>query len=135
MAKAKRSERFEARRFAVILAILLTAIAALSWWRHHPARALVLLAIAVVATFLAFVLPALWTRIFRVWMKVAMAISWVVTRVLLGLLFYGFVTPYGRISRLFRKDPLDLRWKRRAPTYWIGRPEDPRGPERYERPF
>lgn len=135
MAKAKRSERFEARRFAVILAILLTAIAALSWWRHHTTRALVLLSIAVVATFLAFVLPALWTRIFRVWMKVAMAISWVVTRVLLGLLFYGFVTPYGRISRLVRKDPLDLSWKRRAPSYWIDRPEDPRGPERYERPF
>jgi hypothetical protein len=135
MPKAKRTERAEARRFAVILASMLALIAVLSWWRHHPTRALVLVTVAGVASFLAFLFPALWTRIFRLWMKIAMAISWVVTRVLLGLLFYGFITPYGLISRMLRKDPLDLNWKRRAPTYWIDRSEDSRGLERYERPF
>ncbi len=133
MAKAKRPESAEARRFAVILACLLTLIAAVSWWRHHPTRAIVLVAVGVTAVLVAFLLRSVWVRFFRLWMKLALAISWVMTRVLLTALYYGFITPYGLVSRLFRKDPLDLSWKRRSPSYWVDKVEQPGGPERYEK--
>ncbi len=92
-----------------------------------------LVAVAGTALLVAFLLRSIWVRFFRLWMKLALAISWVMTRVLLTVLYYGFITPYGLVSRLFRKDPLDLSWKRRSQSYWIDKPEQPGGPERYEK--
>jgi hypothetical protein len=135
MPKPKRPESTEARRFAMILAVLLTVIAALSWWKHHATRATLLVSIAAAALLLTHLLPRLWVRLFRVWMKLALAISWVMTRVLLSVLYYGFITPYGLLGRLLRRDPLDLSWKRRRPSYWIDKTDTPGGVGRYEKPF
>jgi hypothetical protein len=135
MKKPARSEAYEARRFAIILASLLTLFAVFSWWRHHPTRATALVGVAAAAILLSIAARPVWTRFFRLWMKLAFAISWVMTRVLLTVLYYGLITPYGFVSRLLRKDPLDLSWKRRKPSYWIDKTEEPGGLERYERPF
>src|SRR5512139_1170507 len=105
MAKQKRSEAAEARRFAVILSILLALLAVLSWWRHHPTRASVLLAVALTALTFALVLRPVWERFFRLWMKLAFGLAWLVTRLLLTAAYYGFITPYGLVARIFRKDP------------------------------
>ena len=135
MAKQKRSEGAEARRFAVILSILLGLFAVLSWWRHHPTRASVLLAVALAALTFALVLRPVWESFYRVWMKLAFGLAWLVTRVLLTALYYGFITPYGLVARVFRKDPLNLSWKSRRATYWVDKAQEQGGPERYERQF
>lgn len=135
MAKQKRPESAEARRFAVILSGLLTLLAALSWWRHHPTRATVLVSVAAGALFLAFLLRPVWVRFFRLWMKFALVLSWVMTRVLLTIIYYVLVTPYGLLSRVFRKDPLDLDWKNRRPSYWVDKVENEAGLREYERQF
>jgi hypothetical protein len=44
----------------------------------------------------------------------------------MGLLFYLTVTPTGLLMRLFRKDPLRLRFDPEAKSYWIER--QPPGP-------
>jgi hypothetical protein len=47
--------------------------------------------------------------------------------IVLGLLFYGFITPLAFAMRLAGKDPLRLKFDRAADSYWIRR--DPPGPE------
>jgi hypothetical protein len=54
--------------------------------------------------------------------------STVLTPLLMGLLFYGLVTPVGALMRVFGKDLLRLRRDTAAPSYWILRP--PPGPSR-----
>lgn len=70
----------------------------------------------------------------RMWMKLAEALSFVMTRVILGLVFFLMVTPIGLFRRMIGGDPLHRR-ARRAESYWkpyLLRQEDPR---HYEKMF
>ena len=47
----------------------------------------------------AILFPKGLTPIYRLWMRVADALGWVNTRIILSLVFYGLVTPIGVIRR------------------------------------
>jgi predicted membrane metal-binding protein len=57
----------------------------------------------------------------RLWLKLGLAMHAVVSPVVMGLLFYGTVTPIGVLFRWLGKDPLRLRLDQTADTYWIER--------------
>jgi hypothetical protein len=135
MARKKRTEAGEARRFGVILAVLLLAVAAFSFWRDHPIRATILVSAAVAAATCTFAAFPIWLRVFRLWMKLAEALSWVMTRVLLSVFFYLVLTPVGLIMRLLGKAPLDLAWKDGKPSYWIDKQDVEYTVERYSKQF
>ena len=40
------------------------------------------------------------------------------TRVILSLLYYAIMTPIGLISRLFRKQFIELGWDKSKGSYW-----------------
>jgi cation transport ATPase len=129
------SEKKEARRFALILAAILGLLGLLALWKHHSSRAQACLAAAMLAPVLAYLAYPAWIRFFRAWTKFAEVLGWVMTRIILTLFFYALLTPYGLVARLFRKDPLDLSWKRRKPGYWIEKPMAAPERERYERQY
>jgi hypothetical protein len=135
MARKKRSESREARRFGVILTVLLLGFASLSLWRQHDLRASLLAGAAGAALLLTFAAFPLWLRIFRLWMKLAEVLSWLMTRVLLSVFFYLVLTPTGLAMRLLGKAPMDLAWKDGRPTYWIDKPEVEYTVERYGKQY
>jgi polyferredoxin len=135
VAKKVRSETRQAKIFGLVLAAILVALGTLFWLRGHPFRAKALIPLALLPALLPFVAPGAWLSGFRLWMKLAEALSWVSTRVILGAFFYLILTPYGLLSRLFRKDPLDTAWKDGKPTYWRGKTPEECTLERYERMF
>ena len=69
------------------------------------------------------------------WMKFAFVLGWVNTRLILGLFFYGILTPVGVAMRLFGWDPLTRKIDRTAPSYWVKRVPAPFDPKRSERLF
>jgi hypothetical protein len=129
------SETTEARRFALILTGVLILLGLFALWKHHPTRAGACLAAAALVPVLAYLARPVWIRFFRAWMKFAEILGCVMTRVILTVFFYALLTPYGLVARLFRKDPLDLGWKRRKPSYWIETPMAVPERERYERQY
>ncbi len=135
MARKARSESRQARIFGLALAGILVATGAWSWLRGHPVRAEVLTPLALPPAVLPFVAPRAWLAAFRAWMRFAEALSWVSTRVILGIFFYAILTPYALLSRLLRKDPLDTAWKDGKPTYWRDKAPEERTLERYRRMF
>ena len=58
------------------------------------------------------------------WLFLGFCLGKVVNPVVLGVLFFGVITPIGLVIRVLRMDLLRLRWEPRAETYWIRR----RGP-------
>ena len=50
---------------------------------------------------LALLLPNGLKQIYRGWMHFALAVGWVNTRILLAIVFYLMITPFGLIIRLF----------------------------------
>ncbi len=55
------------------------------------------------------ILPALMRPIFVGLILLTFPIGWVVSHLLLGLIFYGVVTPIGLILRIIGHDPLQLK--------------------------
>ena len=70
-------------------------------------------------------LPAYWA-----WMGFVFIVSWAITHVSLGLVYFLVVTPLGLVGRLIGRDRLQLR-ARNKDTYWNSLRDLPaRNPER-----
>ena len=80
-------------------------------------------------------IPSILKPIQKVWMTFAILMGWVMTRVLLSVLFYLTLTPLGFILRLTGKDLLDQRLDPKKNSYWKIRSQTPRIPSDYERQF
>jgi RsiW-degrading membrane proteinase PrsW (M82 family) len=113
--------------------LVFTGLLGLRQWTHDRSTA------AMVCWALAVVVPlagAAWReglRLFYVGLcYVTYPVGFVVSSLMLGLLYYGVLTPVGLILRLCRYDPLHRRFERRAASYWLPRP-DRREPGSYFR--
>ena len=83
----------------------------------------------------ALVVPMILRPVEKVWMGAAKCMGWVMTRVILSILFYLVLTPVGLIAKLVGKDFLDLEFDRNAESYWIPKEPVKTGKERYENQF
>jgi len=75
---------------------------------------------------LAFLRPALLRPLNVAWTKLGLLLYQFVNPVVLGIVFYGVVTPLGMLMRARGKDLLRLRRDPAAASYWIAR--EPPGP-------
>ena len=107
-------------------------IAAFLWWKESSA-ALVLGSMSIAFLVPAIAFPKLLRPIEFVWMKFAMVMGAVMTRVILTIVFIIVVTPIGILMRTFGKDPMRLK-KRSEDSYWIA--ADTEGTAaRHDKPF
>ncbi len=81
----------------------------------------------------ALLWPRLLNPVYRVWMKIGMALGWVNSRIILGLVFYALILPMGLVMRLFGKDPMRRKYDSSLKSYRIPSQREPR--ERMEKPY
>jgi len=67
-------------------------------------------------------------------MGLAEALSFVTTRIILAVVFFGIVTPIGFIKRWFGWDPLNRR-AAASDSYWTAYSERQKDPRHYEKMF
>ena len=108
------------RSFGKMLGIFFGILGAFFLW-HHPRRAPWCLGFAAFFLFFGFLFPIVLKPIQKVWMTLALLMGWVMTRALLGILFYGVITPIGLALRLSGVDFMARRWNKDAGTYWVDR--------------
>lgn len=89
--------------------------------------------IAGVFGLLGTVFPNALKPVYRAWMIFGEKIGWLNSRILLGLLFYGMVTPISWLMRLLGKRPLQLEFDPKAETYRV--PKEARAPDHVLKPF
>ena len=123
------------REFGLIVGGVFTLLGA--WWFYrgkffYPARVALPLGLALV------VLGVVWPRALvlpnKAWMLLAEGLSFIMTRVILAIVFFLIVTPIGVIKRLFGWDPLSRRSASRG-SYWSPYSERQRDPRHYEKMF
>jgi hypothetical protein len=112
--------RRELRQFAGIwLPLFCVIIAAVLWKAGFSAGLAGFVAAAGLGVGIqGWLRPDLFRPIFVGWMLAAYPIGWVISHVVLAVLYFGVLTPIGLALRLFGRDPLARRWDRGAPTYW-----------------
>jgi hypothetical protein len=111
------------RSFGLTFAGIFLVIALLPLWRGAPPR-LWLLAVAAACAIMALVQPRVLAPANRAWLRLGLLMHRVVNPVVMAVLFYAVVTPFGRVMRLFRVTFVRrLRPDPGASTYWIPREE------------
>ncbi len=79
-------------------------------------------------------LPRILSPVEKYWMLFAGVLGFIMTNVLLTLVFFLGVLPTGLLMRLFGKDPLRKGFDKDKKTYWIDLTEDGPG-GRPEKPY
>ena len=124
----------ELRQFGLIMGGMIVLMAGLvlpwlwseHWWRWpFPTAGLFWLA--------AFTLPAALGPIYYAWMKLALVLAWINSRVILGVAFFLILLPIGAIFKLIGRDPMARRFEAGAQSYRT--PKRARDPEHYRKPF
>jgi len=77
--------------------------------------------LAVVLILPALVAPRTLAPAHRAWMALGSALGWVNTRIILGLIFFGMITPMALVLRLARRDPMQRAFDPNATTYRVPR--------------
>jgi hypothetical protein len=107
------------------------------WWFYrgkYSTLALVLLSLGAALVLLGALRPKSLVVPNRLWMGMAEAMGFVMTRVILGVVFFLFVTPIGLVRRLFGGDPLGRR-AARTESYWKPYTERRKNPKHYEKMY
>ena len=119
------------RTFGIATLIGCGLLAGLAWWRWElPVLVWSSGIFGVMALLCGLFVPAA-ARWLYVGITVAVyPIGFVVSHILMAILYYGLLTPIGLIMRATGRDPLQRRFERSATTYWQRHPP-PRPAERY----
>ncbi|MDZ7267930.1 MAG: SxtJ family membrane protein [candidate division KSB1 bacterium] len=120
--------------FGLTVGLLLLLLAAYWFWREKAGAGYFLLA-AVTFAGVGMLAPRRLAPVYRGWMALALAMGFVMTRVILTLLYLGLFTPIGLLARLLGKDLLQQRWEPHAQTYWVRRTPGEFKPEAAEKMF
>ncbi len=123
----------ELRSFGLLVGGILAAIG--GWWLFRgrfPVAAPVLLGVGALLFLLGAAVPKALAVPHRGWMTLAEGLGWVMTRVILSVVFYLVVTPIGVVRRLTGADPLRRR-SAPADSYWHPYPARHLDPKHYEK--
>jgi hypothetical protein len=94
-------------------------------FRGEPLR-LWAIAVGGLLIFLGGILPRALAPIHKGWMWIGHILGWINTRILLGIVFYGLITPIGMVFRLMGKDTMRQAISDQSPTYRVARQPRPR---------
>lgn len=127
--------REELRRFGLVVGTAFLAMGI--WWLYRErfvlaAGGLALLGAALVG--LGALAPDLLLRPYRSWMAMASVLSFVMTRVILAIVFFLAVTPIGIIMRIAGLDPLRRR-SGSSESYWREASGRQRNPRHFEKMY
>jgi hypothetical protein len=113
------------RSFGVVFTLVFLIVALLPLIKGEGPRIWGLVVGGLIAA-VTLLRPSVLTVPTRLWMKFGLLLGKIVSPVVIGILYYGMITPFGIVMRLAGRDPLRLKRDPGAATYWIRR--DPAGP-------
>jgi hypothetical protein len=124
----------QARKSALVVACVLLVIAAWNFYRGRTTVVMIFGSISAALVVAGLFIPAAARAFHKAWMRLAVWLGHVNSRVLLTLMYYLVFTPYGLVSRLAGRDPLRRRGKV-GESYWVERKRTRQGREQFERLF
>jgi hypothetical protein len=131
------TDRDEQRKFGLVMGAAFGVLTLVRWGVHRWFQgewgepSYWLLFIGADFAVLGLIVPRVLQPVFWAWIKFALAINWVVTHVLLTVVFFLMIVPVRWLMTAFSGSPLNREWKTGADTYWEEADEQPDDPHRY----
>jgi hypothetical protein len=105
------------RKFGLTVGTVLLALGAVLWY-FEKSSDIYFLGIGGAILLIGLAVPIVLKPLQKIWMAIAILVGWVMTRLILSVLFFLVFTPISLISRLFGRSFLDLRPNPSQETYW-----------------
>jgi hypothetical protein len=114
------------RWFGASLALALTCLAAILWFRFEPPMISgVAMAVAIALLLIYYLIPASRKTVYQCVTSVTYRLSMMLGIVLLSIVFFTIIWPIGWALKLAGRDPLAKRPDRSAQSYWQASPKKP----------
>jgi hypothetical protein len=84
------------------------------------------IALAALFALCAWLAPQVLAPLNRLWFRLGELLHRIVSPIALGVIFFGVITPFALVMRLFKRDELLLHERSARPSYWVRR--EPPGP-------
>jgi hypothetical protein len=127
-------DRKALRSFGLLLACVLLIAGCWLWWKTASIWPWVIAAALLLAV-TGLAAPVILKPIYRIWMIFALILGWVMTRIILTLVYYLVLTPIGLAGRAFGEQFLQLKRSKESDSYWVRRTGQARAKNDYERQF
>lgn len=122
------------RKFGVTVGIVLLLVGIYLFWKNSDSYFYFGL-IGVFLVLAGLLSPIVLKPLNKIWMTLAILMGLVMTRVILTILFFIGITSIRIISKIFRKEFLELKIDKSKESYWEIREKIERRPVDYERQF
>jgi membrane-bound ClpP family serine protease len=134
--KSIKSDKKELRKFGITVGAVLVIIGFLFQlvWDNYTVY-MILGSIGAVLLLHGVLFPKILLPVHKIWMTIAVILGFIMTRVILSILFYLVVTVVGLIARITGKDFLDIKIDRKKESYWNKREKVEYTKELTERQF
>jgi hypothetical protein len=93
-------------------------------WRQEAIRMWAVVP-GVIMGLAGLIVPGVLKHVYQGWMWLGHILGWVNTRIILGVLFYGIITPMGLVMKLSGRDPMRRGFEPDAQTYRVIRQPRP----------
>lgn len=122
--------------FSGLLIVFFAIVAGIWKFRSgQTAGPAILVGVAWTIGLLGLMIPQAVRWVYVGWMVAVFPVGWIISHLLLAVIFFGVMMPIGLILRMLGRDPMCKRLDRTASTYWIARPTEPIDSQRYFRQF
>jgi multisubunit Na+/H+ antiporter MnhG subunit len=129
-----KSDKSDWKKFGITMGIILTIIGLYLLWKKNDYFEY-LFFLAAAFFILGLLLPVALKYVYKAWMSLAVVMGFIMTRVIMVIIFYLLVTPIGLIASVTGKKFLDMKIDKSAKSYWLSRDKSLKVKADYERQF
>jgi len=129
-----KGDKSDWKKFGITMGIILTIIGSYLLWKKNNYFEYFFF-VAAVFFILGLILPAALKYVYKAWMSLAVVMGFIMTRVIMVIIFYLIVTPIGLIASITGKEFLDMKIDQNAKSYWLARKGAQKVKADYERQF
>ena len=128
-----KSGRKDLKNFGFTIGFILLMIGVFLFFRERDLF-IYFFSIGLMLLIIGGIAPVILKPIYKIWMIFAVIIGWIMTRVVLSVLFFSIITTIGIFTRLIGKDFLNLKSKNNE-SYWNTRNKEYELNQDYEKQF
>jgi hypothetical protein len=116
------SEKKDLRKFGIMVGgVFLAFCAYLFFSEGSELFKWIFLALGGLLFLSGLVVPDSLRMVYLIWMALALVLGWIMSRVIITILFFFILTPIALIAKVFGKKFLDLNFRDNKPSYWISK--------------
>ena len=129
-----KGDKSDWRKFGITMGIILAVIGFYLLWKGKNYVEYVF-SLAAAFFILGLVIPSALKFVYKAWIVMSVIMGFIMTRVIMVIIFYMIVTPVGFVASIIGKNFLDMKIDKTAKSYWIVREIVRKEKSDYERQF